>query len=231
MIHRKVIRRPFRGVSTRWNSDHEEVKATNIFMADLQRSLSIMLGDKGCDAKLLKEKDENGVLIDKQSLTFSPTDQMILRQYECAAEPAVLLSKFFQLDVPTSHLVLIHLRARIADMREPKFAMFADLSYTNLEVLTGRKKTEMVVSHDDVADGDDHGRAETMEPCIARFRYLFADDFELRCGLVKETGILDEVEDVKKLPTDIAVACLLNPLVGGTSFRCRTFKLGLSKQL
>jgi hypothetical protein len=100
-------------------------------------------------------------------------------------------------------------------MQEPKSAMFADISHSHMEVLTGRNKTETVVSHDNVADGDDHGRAETIEPCIARFRYLFADDLEIRCGLVKETGILEEVEDVQALPTDIAVACLLNPLAGG----------------
>jgi hypothetical protein len=109
IIYRKVIGRPFWGVTKRWNSDHDEVKATNIFMGDLQRSLAIMLGDKGCNVKSLKEKDKNGDLIDRQLLMFLPTDQMILRQYEWASEPVVLLSKFFQLDVPTSHLVQIHL--------------------------------------------------------------------------------------------------------------------------
>jgi hypothetical protein len=109
IVYRKVIRGPFRGVTTRWNSDHDEVKGTNIFMGDLQRSLAIMLEVKGCNMKLLKEEDKTGGLIDRQLLMFSLTDQMILRQYECASEPVVLLSKFFQLDVPTSHLVLIHL--------------------------------------------------------------------------------------------------------------------------
>jgi hypothetical protein len=69
-------------------------------------------------------------------------------------------------------------------MQEPKFAMFADISHSHMEVLTGCNKTETVVSHDNVADGDNHGRAETMEPCIACFRYLFANDLEIRCGLV-----------------------------------------------
>jgi hypothetical protein len=77
-------------------------------MGNLQQSLAIKLGDKSCDMKLPKEKDKSGDLIDQQALMFSPTDQMILRQYECASEPVVLLSKFFQLDVPTSHLVPIH---------------------------------------------------------------------------------------------------------------------------
>jgi hypothetical protein len=54
-------------------------------------------------------KDANGNPVDKQDLMFLPTDQMILRQYECGSEPVLLLSKFLQLDVSTAHLVLIHL--------------------------------------------------------------------------------------------------------------------------
>jgi hypothetical protein len=213
-VCRKVIRRPFRGVTTRWNSDHDEVRGTNIFMGDLQRSLVIMLGEKGCDVKLLHDPNTDEP-VDKMSLMFSPADQMVLRQYECASEPVVLLSKFFQLNVPTSHLVLVHLRARIAEMREPKFDMFADISKSKMEILTNRNKTETVLSHDDVLDTDDHELVVPMEPCIAHFRLLFADDLEIRCGLVKETEQRGIVEDAKELPSDIAVSCLLNPLVGG----------------
>jgi hypothetical protein len=75
-------------------------------MGDLQRSLAVMLGEKGCNVGLLK--DANGSPVDKQDLMFSPMDQMILRQYECGSEPVVLLLKFLQLDVSTAHLVLIH---------------------------------------------------------------------------------------------------------------------------
>lgn len=46
IFFRKVIRRPVKAVVTRWNSDYEEVKATNIFMGDLMKSLSIMLDEK-----------------------------------------------------------------------------------------------------------------------------------------------------------------------------------------
>jgi hypothetical protein len=181
VIYRKVIRRPYRGVPTRWDSDHEEVKATNLFMGDLQCSLVVMLGEKGCDVGLLK--DANGNPVDKQEdLMFSPTDQMILRQYECGSEPVVLLSKFLQLDVSMAHLVLIHLRARISQLRKPKFAMYADISHLNMELLTGRTKTEMVLS-DDVTDQDEHGRVKSMQPCVSCFRLLCAKDLELRCGL------------------------------------------------
>jgi hypothetical protein len=93
--------------------------------------------------------------------------------------------------------------------------MYPDISHLNMELLTGRTKTEMVLS-DDVTDRDEHGRVESMQPCVSCFRLLCAEDLELRCGLVQQ---LDHdpmlVEDVPNLPTDIAVACLLNPLVGG----------------
>jgi hypothetical protein len=123
-------------------------------------------------------------------------------------EPVLLLSKFFQLNVTTSHLVLIHLQARIAEMRQPKFEMCADISHSPMELLTGRNKTETVMSHDDVV---------SMEPCVARFRYFFADDLEIGCGLVNELEEGDMVEDAKELPTDIGVAFLMNQLVGGKS--------------
>jgi hypothetical protein len=83
----------------------------------------------------------------------------------------VLLSKFFQLNMPTSHLVLVHLQARIALKREPKFDMFADISHSPMKTLTGCNKTETVLSHYDLADGggDNHGQCKTMEPCIVCF--------------------------------------------------------------
>jgi hypothetical protein len=57
-----------------------------------------------------------------------------------------------------------------------------------------------------------------MQPCVNRFRLLCAEDLEIRCGLVKQlrTDCM-LVEDVPEITTDIAVACLLNPLVGGKS--------------
>jgi hypothetical protein len=50
--------------------------------------------------------------------------------------------------------------------------------------------------------------------CIEQFRKHFADDLERRCGFV-ELNDKDQWEDTVKLPVDIAVACLLNPLYGG----------------
>jgi hypothetical protein len=72
-VNRTVIRWPYKGVVTRWSSEHEEVKHTNIFMGDLQKALSIMLGDKGCDSKLPEASSG-----DTMKFMFSPMDQMIL---------------------------------------------------------------------------------------------------------------------------------------------------------
>jgi hypothetical protein len=185
-------------------------------MGDLQRSLAIMLGENGCDVGLLK--DANSDPVDRMTLMFSSMDKTILRQYECGAEPVVLLSKFFQLDVPTSHLALVHIRARIAQLRQPKFQMYADISHSPMEILTGRRKTETVLS-DDVIEREDHGPVEAMHRCVAKFRSEFADDLEVRAGLATR----DEDNPLllipkKELSSDLAISCLLHPLVGGKNF-------------
>jgi hypothetical protein len=66
-----------------------------------------MIEDRGCDSNLLKVSDDKEA--DKYKLMFTPSDHMMLRQYECAAEPVVLLSKFFQLAMPHSQLVLLYI--------------------------------------------------------------------------------------------------------------------------
>jgi hypothetical protein len=185
-------------------------------MSDLQRSLQLMIEDGGCDSNLLKDSDDKEV--DKYKLMFTPNDHMMLRQYECAAEPVVLLSKFFQLAVPHSHLVLVHIRARLHQLRQPKFNMYEDISHTEMPILTSRRKTETVCLPT-VTDHEDHGRVEPMLFAVDQFRHLFADDLEIRCGLVVEDD--DDhmlVHNVTELPSDIAVACLICPLVGGMSY-------------
>ena len=182
-------------------------------MGDLQSSLDIMLNEEdGIDRDLLHQKD--GTPVSKNTLWFTPNDQTILRQYECAAEPVSLLSKFFQLNVPTAHLVLIHLRVRIAQMRDTKFMMYGDISYSDEPDLTKRSKTETVLSEDN-RHRNNLGRVESMMECIKNFRALFADSLDLRCGLIKESAPGQAV-DVERLPTEIAIAALLHPLLGGT---------------
>lgn len=91
-----------------------------------------------------------------------------------------------------------------------------DISHSPVEVLTRRAKTITVLS-EDVEDRDD-GPSDVMQPCIAQFRSVFADDLEMRCKLVRFIdGDQPNIEDVPRLPVDIAIGCLLNPLLGGKS--------------
>jgi hypothetical protein len=158
---------------------------------------------------------DDGDPVERMDFMFTPTDQQILRQYECAAEPVVLLSKFFQMNVPTAHLILFHLRVRIADMRKKTFSMYGDISHSDVAVLTNRTRTETVLAND-VEHRDDVGRVEPMANCIQQFRHTFANDLEHRCGLTHwNDDVPSQLTDVKRLPADIAMAALLNPLLGG----------------
>jgi hypothetical protein len=100
-------------------------------------------------------------------------------------------------------------------VHQPKFAMYADLSHSPLESLTGRIKTEMVVSNE-TTDCVHHGRVELMQSCVARFPKVFADSLEVCCGLVTADEEDPTVDiPVKELPCDLAISCLIHPLVGG----------------
>jgi hypothetical protein len=87
--------------------------------------------------------------------------------------------------------------------------------HTEIPILTNPQKTETVLSPD-VTDQGDHGQVEPMLFPVKQFRHFFADDLEICCRPVVE----DEQDKmvvchVKELPSDIAVACLICPLVGG----------------
>jgi hypothetical protein len=49
-----------------------------------------------------------------------------------------------------------------------------------------------------------------MNSCIELFRLLYADDMEERCGISEGPG-----DPAIKLPVELAIATLLNPLYGG----------------
>ena len=158
--NRKNVRKPYKGVVTRWNSEYKEVRHTNMYMGDLQMALSEMLdSETGIDKHLLK--DASGDPVDRNALMFVPNELSILRQYECAAEPVMRLSHFFQTSVPTVHQVLVTLRARIKEMREPTFLMYGDISYSDQTILADQKKIDIVGSD---AEKEQHGA--TVQPML-----------------------------------------------------------------
>lgn len=195
------------GVTTRWDSANREVASINRIMSDLNRALNLLI--TGIDAKKLTVK-EGAPLVSVSDFTFTATDKIILRQFECGSDPCVQLSKFYQLNKATSHETLFVTRAYIAMMRETSFLMYFDLSRTEIADLRPRKRTVYVVSSQHIAEPEHLDRPEkAMDPCVELFRMRYAEDMEDR------VGITEEGSPANKLPNDIALACLLNPLYGG----------------
>jgi hypothetical protein len=197
---------PSPGVPTRWDSTNREVSSVNRIMGDFNKGLHLMIN--GMDKDKLTAKD--GTVRMVSDFTFTPTDKLILRQFECASEPCVMLSKFYQVNGPTSHETLFVTTAYLALMRDSSFVMYDDISHTELEDLKIRKKTVYVLSSSHVVTDEDTGRKEQpMDPCIELFRKLYVNDMSHRCGLTEDG------ESVDKLPKEIAMALLLNPMYGG----------------
>jgi hypothetical protein len=210
---RSAIVLPSPGVVTRWDSSNREVATLNRIMGDYSKGLHILI--TGHDKEKLTPKD--GVTLPLTDFTFTPNDKLILRQFECGSEPAVKLSKFYQLNKATSHETLFVTTAYLAMMRETSFLMYDDISHTELPDLRKRTKTVYVLSSEHVVSEDTEtetiGRNEQpMDPCIELFRRLYADDMEQRCGLTSKPGL-----KVTKLPSEIAMSVLLNPMYGGES--------------
>jgi hypothetical protein len=205
---RKAVVLPVPSVVTRWDSSNLEVASLNRIMGDFNAALNLLIDDY--DSHLLLHPD--GVEVDQGLFTFTAKDKSILRQFECGSQPCLLLSKFYQLNEPTCHETLFVTVARLAQMRETSFTMFGDISHTELPDLMQRTKTVLVVSSNHPEASTDNGRDEQfMEDCIELFRSLYWADMNKRCGL------LDEYADpVEKLPVIMGMACILNPLYGGT---------------
>jgi hypothetical protein len=124
-----------------------------------------------------------------------------------------LLSKFYQLNESTAHETLFVTAARISQMKESSFTMFGDISHTDLIDLRKRNKTVVVISSFHNNPNPMEREEKPMEPCIELFRKLFAKDMSWRSGISLKDGVPTE-----KLPVTIAIACLLNPMYGGTFF-------------
>ena len=204
---RLVVTLPSPSVPTRWDSCNREVASVNRVMGDFNKGLVKLI--EGNDKRKLVVGD--GSLLPASDFTFSLNDKLILRQFECASEPCVKLSKFYQLNGATSHEVIFVTAAYISMMRDTWFAMYEDISHSDIPDLKNRKKTVYVLASNYYSLEDETGRNEQpMDPCIEKFRKLYADDMEERCGFTEGPGL-----DVAKLPVDTAIALLLNPVYGG----------------
>jgi hypothetical protein len=131
-LKRSPILLPSPGVTTRWDSANREVSSINRIMGDFNKALLLLIN--GIDAKKLITK-EGEPFVSIADYTFTATDKLILRQFECGSDPCVQLSKFYQLNKATAHETLFVTRAYIALMRETSFLMYDDLSHLELASL------------------------------------------------------------------------------------------------
>jgi hypothetical protein len=139
---RSVVVLPSPGVETRWDSANREVASVNRIMGDYNKALRLLID--GADKKKLTPSA--GVVLPTTDFIFTPNDKLILRQFECGSEPCVLLSKFYQINGPTSHETIFVTRAYISMMRETSFVMYEDISHSELKDLKNRKKTVHVIA-------------------------------------------------------------------------------------
>jgi hypothetical protein len=92
---------------TRWNGTIDETVRANMIMGDVSETLEILLSAGG---------DDNGMLANTSldELRYTAEDKMVLRQFEGAAIPAKLFSKFTQDTKETWSYILFESRLAIA---------------------------------------------------------------------------------------------------------------------
>ncbi len=91
---RKHMLNPDLGNKTRWDNFIEEAKRAVTIMGDVCETNVKLLGPGGDDCHLLTPAE--AAAKDYSRLTYTYLDKMILRQFECAAGPAITFSKFTQ---------------------------------------------------------------------------------------------------------------------------------------
>lgn len=104
---------PNPGNVTRWDSWLEEVERSNLIMGDITTTIKGLLAVGGSDQDLE----------DKEGVTLTDKEKMILRQYEAAALPATVLSKFTQDNDQAWSYVLFHLVHTLQVNRRGCFVM------------------------------------------------------------------------------------------------------------
>jgi hypothetical protein len=113
---RKPMLKPDPANDTRWNGTIDETVRAKMIMGDVSETLAILLSPDGDDIGLL----DNNKLDDLQ---YTGEDKMVLRQFEGAAMPAKLYSKFTQDTKETWSYILFESRLAIALSRTDTFTI------------------------------------------------------------------------------------------------------------
>lgn len=102
---------PDPGIEVRWNSFVDEAKRANEIMGDIEDTNAILLAKDGIDYDMLTPDEQQSG--DTSRLTYTPSNKKILRQYEGAATPGKLFSKFLQDRRNTPSYVLVESRLAV----------------------------------------------------------------------------------------------------------------------
>jgi hypothetical protein len=223
---RKPILLPDPAGETRWNGFIDETKRSNIIMGDLTETQSVLLGPHGSDRTLLTAEEITSN--DLSRLNYTNSNKMVLRQFESAALPAKLFSKFTQDRRDTFSYMLFESRLAVSRSREETFTMhpgmykvpnsiecssiyliaIVDISHMNRTVdLRARGERTVLVKKDSAMVTNDveqdYSHVVIMDSCIEKYRDEYASDLEKRLSL-----------NADKLTTAYAVSTLLNPVFG-----------------
>jgi hypothetical protein len=113
---RKPMLVPNPANKTRWNGSINETIRANMIMGDVSELLDILLGEGG---------DDHAMLVNKTMAesTYTDDNKMVLRQFEGAAVPAKVYSKFTQDTKETWLYVLYEGKLAIASSRKDTFTI------------------------------------------------------------------------------------------------------------
>ncbi len=101
---------------TRWNGTIDKTIRANMIMGDVSELLDILLGEGDDDRAMLVNKT-------MAESTYTDDDKMILRQFEGAAVPAKVYSKFMQDTKETWLYVLYESKLAIASSHKDTFTI------------------------------------------------------------------------------------------------------------
>lgn len=118
---RNPLLRPDPANEVRWNSSLDETARSNMIMGDVEDTQNVLLASDGDDYDLLtnEEKDSGDI----SRLTHTPHNKKILRQFEGAATPAKVFSKFLQDREHAPPYVLMEARLAIQSTSADYFAI------------------------------------------------------------------------------------------------------------
>jgi hypothetical protein len=227
------------GNKTRWDNFIAEAKRAVTIMGDVCETNVKLLCPGGDDRNLLTPAE--AAAKDYSRLIYMDLDKNILRQFECAARPAITFSKFTQDNRDTFSYVLFESRRTVAQSREDNFSMLngkkwclllimhiksntmclSDISHMSRSVdLHNHGQRTILVKHGSAivsnAVAREYSQVIDANPLIVTYCDAYTDDLEARLKL-----------DEDNLPPALSVSSLLNPLFG---LEAKIVGLGLMTQ-